>query len=171
MKQAYLECGKIVGTHGVRGEVRIDAYSDTPLVVASLPEILFRDENGNYTAKRVLKGFVGRGQAVVRLEGVDDMDSAIRLKNTLVYAKREDIPLAEGATFIADMIDLPVIDADTNRIYGKIRDVSQMPSSDMYTIETEGGTVYFPAVKEFVVRVDTEEGVFIRPIPGFFEEV
>jgi hypothetical protein len=77
MKQAYLECGKIVGTHGVRGEVRIESYCDTPEVITKLPTLLFRDGAGNFTARKVTRAFVGRGQAVVALEGVSDMDAAI----------------------------------------------------------------------------------------------
>ena len=170
MKQAYLECGKIVGTHGVRGEVRIESYCDTPEVITKLPTLLFRDGAGNFTARKVTRAFVGRGQAVVALEGVSDMDAAILLKNTVVYAKREDIPLEEGAVFIADLIGLPVIDADTGRVYGEIRDVRQMPSSDMYTVKTRTKEVLFPVVEEFLDRVDTETGVYIRPIPGFFDD-
>ena len=170
MKKPYLECGKIVGTHGVRGEVRIESWCDSPEVITNLPKILLPGQDGNLKEVRITRAFVGRGQAVLALEGISDMDAALRLKNTVVYAKREDIPLQEGATFIADLIGLPVTDADTGRVYGKIKDVSQMPSSDMYLIETKAGDVLFPAVEEFVVRVDLEEGVFLRPIPGFFEE-
>ena len=170
MKQAYLECVKIVGTHGVRGEVRIESYCDTPDVITKLPTLLFRDGAGNFTARRIMRAFVGRGQAVVALEGVSDMDAAILLKNTVVYAKREDVPIDEGAVFIADLIGLPVIDAQNGRVYGKLLDVRQMPSSDMYVIKTRVKEVLFPVVDEFLDRVDTETGVYIRPIPGFFDD-
>ena len=169
-KKQFLEIGKIINTHGVRGEVKIDPWCDSPEVITNLSNILLPAQDGNLREVRVTRAFVGRGQAVLALEGVSDMDAALRLKNTVVYAKREDIPLEEGASFIADLIGLPVTDADTGRVYGTVKDVSQMPSSDMYTVKTEKGDVLFPAVREFVVKVDTEEGIFIRPIPGFFEE-
>ena len=52
-----------------------------------------------------------------------------------------------------------------------LRQRRDMPSSEMYTVKTKGGKeVLFPAIPEFVVRVDTDTGVYIRPIPGFFEE-
>ena len=148
----------------------MESYCDTPEILASLPAIYFQDEKGNFVAKKVLRGFVGRGQGIVRLEGIDDMDTAISQKGKVGYAKREDLPLEEGASFIADLIGLPMIDADTGRVYGTVLGVSQMPSSDMYTVKTKAGEVLFPAVKEFLVRVDTETGIFIRPIPGFFED-
>ena len=70
---------------------------------------------------------------------------------------------------LADMIGLPVIDADTGRVYGKIRAVEDVPRGLLYTIETETGDVYFPSVPEFIKEIDPERGMLIRPIAGFFD--
>lgn len=167
MKQPYLECGKIVGTHGVNGGVRIQSWCDSPEVLTGLPALYFLRPDGGYAPRRVLHGHSNRGQAVVTLEGVTDMDAALALKNTVVYAAREDIPLPEGAAFVADMLGMAVVDADTGRVYGRLVNVEDFPSSQMYTVRTENGEVLFPAVKEFVDRVE-ETCVYIRPIPGMF---
>ncbi len=170
MKQPYLECGKIVNTHGVRGGLKVESYCDTPQVLASLPE-LFLLKNGNYEAKKVERASVGAGRVLLYLAGVETLDDAMLLKGKTVYAKREDLPLAEGAHFIADLIGLPAIDAKSGRVYGKITAVEDMPSSEMYTITTpKGASVLYPAIAEFVDRVDVETGVYLTPIPGFFEE-
>ena len=170
MKQPYLECGKIINTHGVRGGLKVESYCDSPEVLASLPQ-LFLKRNGIYEAKRITKASTGAGRVLLYLTGIDTLDDAMLLKGKTVYALREDLPLAEGAHFIADLYGLPVIDADTGRVYGEILSVDDMPSSEMYTIKTPSGkSVLFPAIPEFVVRVDTDAGVYIRPIPGFFEE-
>lgn len=168
MKQPYLECGKIVGTHGVRGGVRVESWCDSPEVLVGLAALYFRTAEG-YAPRRVLHGHVNRGQAVLTLEGVADMDAALALKNTVVYAARTDIPLPEGAAFVADMLGMAVVDADTGRVYGTLVGVEDFPSSQMYTIKTDRGEVLFPAVKEFVDRVE-EDRVYIRPIPGMFPE-
>ena len=171
MKQPYLECGKIINTHGVRGGIKVESYCDTPQVLASLPQ-LFLKKNGIYEAHKVMRASVGAGRVLVFLADVDTLDDAILLKGKTLYAKREDLPLPEGAHFIADLIGLPLIDADTNREYGRITAVDDMPSSEMYTVKTPTGSeVLFPAISEFVVRVDVDTGVYIRPIPGFFDEV
>ena len=52
----------------------------------------------------------------------------------------------------------------------KIKDITDAPRSKIYTIETKDGEVLFPAVSEFVKEIDENRGVFIRPIPGFFDE-
>ena len=92
------------------------------------------------------------------------------MKNTVIYARREDIPVPKGRVLIADMIGLDVIDADTGRVYGKLTDVTDGVRHQIYTIATEKGEVLFPAVEEFLKEIDTERGVFIHVIPGFFED-
>lgn len=170
MKQPYLECGKITNTHGVRGGLRVESYCDTPRVLASLPK-LFLLKNGNYEAHKVAKASVGGDRVLLFLEGVHSLDDALLFKGKTLYALREDLPLAEGAHFIADLYGLPAIDADTGRVYGEIVAVENMPSSEMYTIKTPSGKeVLFPAIDAFVVKVDVDTGVYLRPIPGFFEE-
>ena len=81
---------------------------------------------------------------------------------------REDFVIEEGAYFVADIIGLPVIDADSGRVYGRVKDVTDSPASRLYVIDTPAGEVLLPGVKEFVKKVDTESGVYITPIPGFF---
>lgn len=170
MKKPYLECGKILNTHGVRGGLKVESYCDTPQVLASLPQ-LFLEKNGIYEAHKVTKASVGGGRVLLFFADVTDLDGALRFKGKTVYARREDIPLADGAYFIADLIGLPMTDADTGRVYGEIVSVDDMPSSRMYTVKTpDGKEVLFPEIKEFIDRVDVDAGVFVRPIPGFFEE-
>ena len=116
-KSKYLECGRIVNTHGVKGAVKVESRCDTPKVLASLKRIYF-EKDGVYSEKRVLHGSVFKEFVIFELEGVSDMDAALLLKNTVIYADREDIPLGEGAYFLADLEGLDVIDAEDGRIYG-----------------------------------------------------
>lgn len=169
MKEKQLLCGKIINTHGVKGVVKAESYCDSPKVLASLQRILLQDKEGNFVMRRVLSASVAKGFVLLRLEGVETMEDAILLKEKQLFALREDIPLQKGAYFLADIIGLPVIDADTGVCYGEVIKVDTMPSSDMYTVKTpDGKEVLFPAVKEFLVKVDVESGVYIRPIKGFF---
>jgi 16S rRNA processing protein RimM len=171
MKQPYLECGKIINTHGVRGTLKIESYCDSPKILAGLARVFFKTPKGNYTERRVRSASVGKGFVLANLEGIDSLDDAVLYKGKMLYALREDIPLDEGAFFVADLIGLPLIDAENGTVYGEVREVEAMPSSDMYTVLTPSGReVLFPAVKEFVRSVDPEKGIFIQPIAGFFDE-
>lgn len=168
-KSKYLECGRIVNTHGVKGAVKVENRCDTPKVLASLKRIYF-EKDGVYSEKRVLHGSVFKEFVIFELEGVSDMDAALLLKNTVIYADRDDIPLGEGAYFLADLEGLDVIDAKDGRIYGRLLEVINRGASDIYVVETPTGERMMPAVDEFVKKIDIEKGIFVSPIPGMLED-
>ena len=169
MLNEYLECGKIINTHGVIGEVKVECYCDSPEILASLKKVYIKKCN-NYEAAKVSRAFVSKNSVVMRLSCIKDMDEAQRMRDTVLYAAREDIPIDDGAYFIADLIGLEVIDADSGEIYGKIVDVINRGASDIYVIKTKKGEVLFPAVDEFISSVDTERAVFVKPIEGMFDD-
>lgn len=165
----YLECGKIQNTHGCHGWVRAESYCDDPEVLASLPCVYFL-ENGRYVSRRILDTGRKKDTVLMQLEGVDDMDAAELLKNTVIYASREDIPLEEGAYFLVDLVGLPVIDIDSGKQYGMVKDVDTSGVRDMLSVQTETGVRLLPLVEQFVIRVDVDSGVYVRPIPGLLED-
>ncbi len=168
MINQYLECGKIVNTHGVAGEVKLECWCDSPNVLASLKKVYIKGSDGYRTCK-VGRAFVSKDAVVLSLDIIPDMDTAQRMRGSVVYALREDIPIEDGAYFVADLIGLDVIDADSGRNYGKIADVINRGASDIYVVKTKTGEVLFPAVDEFIDRVDIESAVYIKPIEGMFE--
>ena len=87
----------------------------------------------------------------------------------MLYLHRTDIPVPDGAVLIADMIGLDVIDVDTGKKYGTLAEVNDGVRGKLYTVATENGEVLIPGIPEFVKEIDAERGVFIRPIPGFFD--
>lgn len=168
--EKYLEAGMIVNTHGVRGDIKAESWCDSPAVLAGLPTIYLKKSDGSLLPLKVTKGSVHKGMALLKLEGIDDINDAVRFKNMVIWADREDIPAREGSYFIADLIGLPVIDADNDEIvYGKVKNVTEIGGRQLYEVETEGGIKLIPAVKEFIIRIDPEKGVYLRPIEGLLE--
>ena len=167
-KKKYLECGKIVNTHGVKGAVKLESWCNTPADLAKLGRIFFIQgkEINEYRVKHasVFKQFV-----IAELDGVDDFDSALALKNTVVYADREDFKLDAGDYFIADLIGLQVVDAGDGRVYGTLKEIINRGASDIYVVETPTGERMIPAVDEFVKEVNVDKGIFIAPIEGMFD--
>ncbi|MEE0970708.1 MAG: ribosome maturation factor RimM [Clostridia bacterium] len=164
-KSPYLECGKIINTHGVRGAVKVENRCDTPSVLASLKRV-YLERGGVYEENKVISSSVMGANVLMTLEGIGDIDKAMLLKNRLVYAAREDIPLPEGSYFIADLYGLQVIDADSGRVYGTLSEVINRGASDIYVVKTPKGERMMPAVDEFVKKTDPDEGIFVKPIPG-----
>ena len=155
--------------HGVRGLIKVDPWCDSPKVLAGLKRIYFALKGGEYRECKVLSASVMGPVVLLSLEGICDRDAAIALKNTVLYARRDDIPLKRGEMFLQDMIGLTVIDAESGRVYGEIAEVADGVRNRIYTVKTDTGEVLFPAVPEFVKEIDPEKGVLISPIPGFFD--
>lgn len=163
----YLECGKIANTHGVRGDVIIESWCDTPEVLASL-ETVYTAENGAYTPIRVVKAAVYKGRVLATLAGVTTLEDAAAMKNTVLYAARADLPLAEGDFFVQDLIGLPVYEETTGEKYGVLTDVISGAASDLYEVKNDRGTFLVPVVPAFVKRIDLTDGIAIRAIEGMF---
>ena len=161
MKQ-YLEIGKIVNVHGLRGDVKVVPWCDEP-------EFLYlgkAQKPVNVTAARLQKGNV-----LLHLEGVDTVEAAEQLRNQVLYMDRDEVELEEGVYFIQDLIGLEVLDADTGKSYGKLSDVMQTGANDVYEIKDETGkTVLIPAIPDVVQETDLDGGVMrIRPLEGLFD--
>ncbi len=171
MIKEYLEIGQIVSTHGIRGEVRLNPWCDGPEFVKKF-KVLYRDDKGQ-TAFKVLSCRPHGNVAVVKLEGVDTVEQAKALKNTVLYMKRSDVNLPQGKWFISELIDCRVVDADDNSVeYGVITDVDSGLANDVWYIKTDDGEeVLIPAIKDVVINCDVENNrVYIRPLRGLFDE-
>ncbi len=166
----YLECGKIINTHGIKGTVKIESWCDSPEILCSLPKLYIMKKTG-LIEYEVTQASVHKKCALVKLSGIDDMNSAMLLKNKVVYAERDSIPLEEGSAFIADMIGLDVFRSSNGEKLGVLADVFESVASDIYIVKTEDEKeVMVPAVDEFIDEIDIKRGIFISPIPGMFED-
>ena len=169
MKQAYLECGKIINTHGFRGTVKLESRCDSPEILADLKQIWFL-EKGSYVPRRVKHASVFKQFVIAHLEGINDEDAANRLRGKTLYAAREDIPLRKGAYFLADLVGLPVLDAADGREYGRIEEISFVGGQELFVVRTPKDTRLLPNVPAFIDRVDVAVGVYVTPIEGLLED-
>lgn len=167
-RSKYLPCGAIINTHGVKGALKARSDCDSPEILAALPYVS-ADPNGekiyNIVSASIQKSFV-----LLTLEGVNDLEDAIALKGKVIYAAREELMkfMEEGDRFIADLIGLPVLHADSKEEIGVLKDVINRGASDIYVIDTANGEKMMPAVDEFVISI-TDEEIYVRPIPGMLD--
>ena len=156
MKQ-YLEIGKIVNVHGLRGDVKVVPWCDEPEFLCEFDTLYLgkAQKPVNVTAARLQKGNV-----LLHLEGVDTVEAAEQLRNQVLYMDRDEVELEEGVYFIQDLIGLEVLS-----------DVMQTGANDVYEIKDETGkTVLIPAIPDVVQETDLDGGVMrIRPLEGLFD--
>lgn len=169
MKQRYLETGEITGTHGVKGEMRLYPWCDTPSCLSGVKR-LYLDPEGT-TWLEVVHARVHGNMVLLKAKGVDDIPAAERLRGKTVYLDREEVALDEDSYYIQDLIGCRVIDADTGVAYGVVSDVSKTGANDVWHIRQEAREVLIPAIPDVVIDVDVEaERVTIRPLKGLFDD-
>ena len=156
-----LQTGKIVSTHGTRGEVKILPWADSPEFLLGFEQLYIDGEPYRVAHARV------HGTCVLcQFSGIDDINAAMALRNKVVSIDRAEASLPDGAVFVADLIGLRVLCGE--REIGTIADVLQPPANDVYVVRGEGGREYMiPAVREFVEEVNVPAGfVRVRLIEG-----
>ena len=151
-KKQYIEAGRIVNTHGVAGEVKIQVWLDSPQFLKSFKRCFIDRREVKLLSARVHKGFL-----IVKLEGVEDVNAAMALKGRTVFIDRADARLPKGAFFLQDIIGAAVVDESGNEI-GKLADVMETPASNVYVVKGETEHL-IPAVPEFILSTDAENGI------------
>lgn len=146
-----LECGKIVNTHGIRGEVKIIPWADSPEFLCDLPAIYIDGKPIKIRNARVHKGNV-----IALLDGINDINDAMLLKEKVVSMSREDVDLPEGAFYLADIIGLKVI-SDDGKDLGVLKDILSPSLQQVYVVKGER-EIMIPVVPEFILETNVEQG-------------
>ena len=169
MRKEFLEAGKVVGTHGVWGELRVEPWCDSAEFLTQFKTLYW--EKGSVPVK-VLGARVHKSLVLLRLEGVESASQGDMLRGKILYLARKDAKLPEGRYFIQDLIGMQIQDAASGQVYGQLQEVFQTGANDVYRIVGENGREYlFPAVGDMIAETNLEEGVIrVRPIPGIFED-
>ena len=157
MKLQFIEAGEIVTTHGVRGEVKVLPWGDSPEFLMEFDRVRIDGVDYKMESCRIQKTC-----NLVKLKGVDTMEAAQAMHGKTVEVYRDDAP--EGLIFAAELIDMDVY-AD-GKLIGKIADVLDYPGNKVYVVK--GQYEYMiPAVKEFVLSTDLDANIMqVKLIEG-----
>ena len=169
MKKQFLDSGKIVGTHGIRGEVRIEPWCDSPEFLCAFP-VLYLGANGENPIE--VKSRPHKNITLAKIKGVDTIEEAEKYRGKIVYINRDDIRLEEGVHFVQDLIGLEIRDADSGMVYGTLTDVLRTGANDVYEITDGSGKTYLaPVIDEVVTEINVDGGyVLLRPMKGIFDD-
>ena len=166
MKNQFLEAGQIVNTHGIQGEVKIVPWCDSPEFLCQFDTLYLDGKPVKVLSRRVHKGNV-----LATLEGVDSVNAAMALKGKKVSIDRTGVVLPEGRHFLADLMGLDVIDADSGEKLGVVADILTPPAHEVYLVKGEHEYM-IPAVDEFLVETNVEGGyIKVRLIEGMRTDV
>jgi 16S rRNA processing protein RimM len=153
--------GKIVGAFGLKGEVKVEPLTDFLERLQKGARLRLKDEWVTVEGFRLHKG-----RPLLKLSGIDDVDTAQALQWQILESTSEAVPvLAEDEFLTRDLIGLTVVAGEN--VLGKVDDVLALPAHDVLQV----GTLLIPAVKQFVKNVDFDTStITVELIPGMIEE-
>ena len=167
MKNQFLEAGEIVNTHGIRGEVKIMPWADSPEFLCQFDTFYMDGKPVKVLAARPHKTMV-----LAQLEGVDTVEKAMRLKGKTLSIDRTGVELPDGRHFLADLMGLTVLDNATEEELGTIEDILTPPAHEVYVVRGGGKEYMIPAVDEFVKEIDVDGGfIRVKLIEGMASDV
>ena len=163
----FLEIGKIINTHGLRGEVKISAWTDSPDDFENFSYVYTKGEQ-----KLIIDGIkYQKNNLIVKFHELNSIEEAEKYKNAVLYLPKEELgELPENVFYIADLLDCTVFDED-NKGIGILCDVFSTGSNDIYDIKRENAkNLLVPIIDGVVKSVDIENKKIIIKIPEGLED-
>jgi len=161
----FIYIGKIVNTHGLKGEVRImsDFEKKDKVFIPGMTIYIGRKKEkeiiNTYRHHKVFD--------MITMKGYSDINEIIRYKGLYVYVKKEDLKLDDNEYLETDLIDLDVYIDDSK--VGVITEVRNSGNNKFIVVRTKEKEVYVPLQDEFIKSVDlNKKTIIIKPIKGMF---
>ena len=169
--QEYFEIGQIVNTFGIKGEVKVKPYTDDIQQFKKLKTILV-EKNKATTEMKIVEAKFHKEMVLLKLEGVDDMNEAEKLKGASIKIHRKDArKLDKDEYFIADILGSDVY-TDTGSYLGKVDDIYNSGAQDIYVVKDElGKQILLPSIKEVILDIDIEkQKVTVHLLKGLVDD-
>lgn len=154
--EKYLEIGQIVNTNGLKGFLKVKPLTDDITRFEDL-ETVYIQKHKDLVAFKVQDVKYIKNMVLLKLEGIDNIGEAEKYKNFYIKINRKDaVELEENSYFIVDIIGSEVY-TEENELLGKVVDVFQTGSNDVYSIKNqEGKEILLPAISDVIKNVDIE---------------
>lgn len=149
MKQEYIQVGRIVNAHGIRGEVRVQPMEQDAAFLTRFKTFYLQGKPVVPAANHVHKSLV-----LMKFPGVDDMNAALDLKGQILSIRRDDAGLAPGECAAEELLGVEVFNCETGALLGELTRIDNYPAHKVYTVRGEKEYL-IPAVPgAFIQSVD-----------------
>lgn len=159
----YLTIGKIVKTHGIKGELKV--YPTTKDIGRydrlEWVYLVYKERFTRYDVEGVR---YHKNMVILKLKDIDTRNEAEKLIGSLLKVDRDHaIELEEDEYFICDIIGIKVYHVDGTYM-GKVTDVISTGSNDVYVVSNVEEEVLIPAIKQYVKQIDVKKGMMVVEI-------
>ena len=157
--QEYFEIGQIVNTSGLKGILKIKPFTDDIKKFSNLRTIYIKTKSGLTEFKIEQVRYV-KNMVMLKLAGIDTVEEAEKYRNLYIKILRDqEEELEEGSYYVVDILGCKV-NTDANQELGKIVDVFQTGSNDVYVVKDEQGKqILLPAIKQVIKNVDIKNKI------------
>jgi 16S rRNA processing protein RimM len=162
--------GKVSGTHGIRGELKISCYSGEYNTLMGLRTLLLKALNGDLLEVAVDSARFHGGRAIVKLKQFDSINEVSHLVGRELVINRSQLPeVEEGEYYWHDLIGLRVLLDDGSEL-GIIADIFATGSNDVYVVRSENREYLIPALEDVVREIDLAGRIMkVTPLEGLFD--
>jgi len=157
--------GKIQGTHGVRGQLRVIPFAGSASSLLALKTVQVKVASGATETFPVAKAQLHSNRVILTLKPFDNINQVLHLVGGEILAQREQLPdLEEDEYYWTDLLGLTVSTEEGEEL-GELVDIIETGSNDVYVVAKEGREVLIPALEDVVVAVDLAAGTMTVALP------
>lgn len=157
----YLEIGQIVNVKGLKGEVKVNSFSEDSTRFEKLKTVFIK-RKGEMKEYEIETVGYNKIQVIIKFKGIDSVEEAEKLRNSFILIDRSILgELPEGKYYIADLIGLEVY-TEENEYLGKVDDIYNTGSNDIYVVKDDlGKQKLLPGIDEVIKKIDLDTGKII----------
>ncbi|MBT1073064.1 ribosome maturation factor RimM [Pelotalea chapellei] len=170
IQNALIPVGKLIGTHGIKGLLKLNSYSGNFDSLKAARTITLKFAQGTLQEFDLKSIAPHGGKPVIGLKGVDDINQALPLVGSELCLFRSQLPQTdEDEYYWCDLIGLSVFTVDDVEL-GTIFDIFETGSSDIYVVRRGEREYLIPAIADVITSVDLENGrVVVTPLEGLLD--
>lgn len=165
MKTKYLEVGKIVGTFGIKGELKLFSESDFIEERLKKGNVLYLKKDNKYIPVTIDKARLHKNMYMISINGITDINEVLQYVGFSLYVDTENAPaLDDGEYYCDDLIGLDVYNQYEEKI-GIVADVLEIPTYKLLEIKDDDKKFLVPFINEFIIDV-LDDRIIIEEIEG-----
>lgn len=162
--------GKVIATHGIKGQLRVAVYSGEFETILSLGSLMLKGPDERLETFQVAASAVHGKKLIIALKEFENINQVLHLVGRELYALREQLPeLSEGEFYWCDLLGLTV-KTDRGEILGLLTDIITTGSNDVYVVKDDKREYLIPALEDVVLVIDLDDGIMtVSPPEGLLD--
>ncbi len=169
--EALLDVGVVVGTHGLRGDIKVRFRSGDPELLQNIAQVHLALPRGDLLKLRIIRQAAHKNQILLRFAEYESINLVEPLVGGQLLLRQDQLPDLEDDEYYWSQLDgLQVVDVTRGEL-GSLVDLFSSSAHDIYVVRGEFGEVLIPAVKQFVQDIDLERRIMRVDLPdGLIQE-